>query len=742
MKVSAVLVFVSFLLLMITLAGTAALPVHHDAQLWLSVMLVGTLWLILRIAYSINFREPWVMPLRILTVLITVFLTMRYIVWRTEDTIGWYGIPSLICALSLLAAESYSAFYALVGSFVNLNPRRRTPLPLPANRDEWPAVDVLIPSYNESAEILETTLLGALNIRYPTDKLQVHLLDDGGTDARCRNPKIARIAMARRRELKQLCTRLGVHYRTRKENNHAKAGNLNATLPHLSGDLILILDADHVPTADFLEKTVGFFVADPKMFLVQTPHNFLNADPIEKNLDTLSVMPSETELFHGVIQTGLDGWEASFFCGSAALMRRALLLQVNGIQGDTITEDAETALILHARGYRSAFLDEPLSSGLQPETVTALVAQRIRWAQGALQILLLKNPLRIPGLKLTQRLSYLTSFSYWFFPFARAIFLLAPAAYLLFDLKLYDATLFQYALYGLPYILSTLFFTEFVYGRVRWPVISDLYETVQAFMAIPALAQVFVRPRRPTFKVTPKGELLERDFISQLAWPYYLLLGIIVASLAAGVWRYEVDPAAHGELVFTLFWEFFNFIVVIGALGVMLERRQRRQAPRLTFTPALAALVMGHDDKKYLARVSNASCGGAELVLHKRFTPWPGTFLRIYTTVAALGIQRVFHAQVTSVNGRRIGVAFRPRDVAEQSAIVALAYGDSAQLRRRLEQRHRPANLLQAMIFVFLRGSRGILGHLSVALLAALGIRRPPRVEPTIQRNVTTGTHG
>ncbi|MDE2088698.1 MAG: UDP-forming cellulose synthase catalytic subunit, partial [Gammaproteobacteria bacterium] len=624
----------------------------------------------------------------------------------------------------------------------NLNPRHRTPLPLPANRDEWPTVDVLIPSYNESAELLETTLLGALNLRYPADKLRIHLLDDGGTDARCRNPKMARTAMARRRELKQLCARLGVHYRTRKENNHAKAGNLNATLPHLGGDLILILDADHVPTVDFLEKTVGFFIADPKMFLVQTPHNFLNADPIEKNLDTLSVMPSETELFHGVIQTGLDGWEASFFCGSAALMRRSLLLQVNGIQGDTITEDAETALILHARGYRSAFLNEPLSSGLQPETVTALVAQRIRWAQGALQILLLKNPLRIPGLKLTQRLSYLTSFSYWFFPFARAIFLLAPAAYLLFDLKVYNATLSQYALYGLPYILSTLFFTEFVYGRVRWPVISDLYETVQAFMAVPALSQVFIRPRRPTFKVTPKGELLERDFISQLAWPYYLLLGIIVASLAAGAWRYEIDPAAHGELVFTLFWEFFNFVIVIGAIGVMLERRQRRQTPRITFAPALPALVMGHDDRKYLARVCNASCGGAELILHKRFTPWPGTFLRIYTTVAALGTQRLLHAQVTSVNGRRIGVAFRPRDVAEQRAVVALVYGDSAQLRRRLERRHRRANVLQALIFVFLRGGRGVLGHLSVALQTALGIRRPPRVEPALRRNVTTGTHG
>ena len=41
------------------------------------------------------------------------------------------------------------------------------------------------------------------------------------------------------------------------------------------------------------------------MFLVQTPHFFINPDPIEKNLQTFTQMPGENEMFYKVIQRGL-----------------------------------------------------------------------------------------------------------------------------------------------------------------------------------------------------------------------------------------------------------------------------------------------------------------------------------------------------------------------------------------------------------------------------------------------------
>ena len=126
------------------------------------------------------------------------------------------------------------------------------------------------------------------------------------------NPAVAEAARSVETELQKLCSDLGVQYLTRARNMHAKAGNLsNDGLQHSKGDLVVVFDADHAPARDFLRETVGFFARDPKLFLVQTPHFFLNPDPIEKNLSTFQHMPSENEMFYGMIQKGLDKWNAA-----------------------------------------------------------------------------------------------------------------------------------------------------------------------------------------------------------------------------------------------------------------------------------------------------------------------------------------------------------------------------------------------------------------------------------------------
>ncbi len=125
---------------------------------------------------------------------------------------------------------------------------------------------------------------------YPVDKLKVWLLDDGGTDQKCNDPDRVKAAAARRRRaaLQSLCNELGVNYLTRAKNEHAKAGNMNNGLKHSSGEIVVVFDADHAPFRSFLRETVGYFARDPKLFLVQTPHVFLNPDPIEKNLRTFA----------------------------------------------------------------------------------------------------------------------------------------------------------------------------------------------------------------------------------------------------------------------------------------------------------------------------------------------------------------------------------------------------------------------------------------------------------------------
>src|SRR5262249_50244571 len=161
-----------------------------------------------------------------------------------------------------------------------------------------PVVDVYIPTYSESLSVVAPTVLGALAMDYPADKLRVYVLDDGFPRARTAKPEAAQELLSRAVELRALCERHGAHYLTREANEHAKSGNLNSALAQTSGELVAILDADHIPTRDFLQNTVGFFLKDDRTALVQTPHFFTNPDPVEKNLGLFNQMPAENDLFY------------------------------------------------------------------------------------------------------------------------------------------------------------------------------------------------------------------------------------------------------------------------------------------------------------------------------------------------------------------------------------------------------------------------------------------------------------
>ena len=720
-NISNAMITITIIVALIVVWLSAATPVSTMAEAYIGGFMLAVMISILLIGRKLKFREPWVTPLRIVSIFLAIFLTARYLVWRVEFTIGGFGLISLIAGLTLFAAELYSAGFAFLGYFVNLYPRHRTPVPLPDDESLLPSVDIVVPTYNEPADLLEVTLLGALNITFPTDKAHIHLLDDGGTDDRCNKPLIAEQSLVRRQALQELCLKLGVTYHTRVHNDHAKAGNINAALHNLSGELMVILDADHVPTRDFLTKTVGFFIQDKKCFLVQTPHSFINADPIEKNLGIFHDSPPETELFHNVIQTGLDGWNASFFCGSAAVMRRSMLLEVGGIQGDTITEDAETAMILHAKGYHSVFLNESLSIGLQPETVMSFIAQRVRWAQGALQLLHFKNPLTLPGLKLTQRISYLASFSYWFFPFSRIITILAPSMFLLFGIMVYNATTEQYAIYGVPYFLSTMIFSDFIFGKIRWPLISDVYEMVQTPLAAPALAATILRPGKLTFRVTPKGEQLDQDLIAPTAWVQYLLLLIVFVSLIAGGWRWLDHPGERPQLIFTMMWEGINFMIVAAAVGVTLERKQRREVFRITPRNPIPAVLHAANDRRVVVRITDLSTGGASLQITSP-TGAPENFRPQEKLVLWLESSRkkgrVIYVPATVKNdvAGHVGVQFQYQDMQQKAEIVDLIYGDSQHLEARLERRRKRISFFAAYLYIARKSAAGLGNNLQFVL--------------------------
>lgn len=519
---------------------------------------------------------------RILFLFLGAFISLRYIIWRTFDTLQYTGPADFIAMTLLFLAEWYAIMIHMMGLLINASPLVHRVIPLSADTSAYPTVDILIPTYTEPEDIVKTTAVAAKQINYPADKLNIYIINDGSTVNRRNNPATSAEAWQRHYTLRKIADRVGVHYLTREKNNHAKAGNINAALNHTHGELVLILDCDHVPTRDILQSTVGRFLADPKLFLVQTPHFFINPTPVEKNLSSAGNVPSENDMFFRTMHLGFDSWNSSYFCGSASILRRKFLDEVGGVSGETITEDAETSLQLHAKGYNSVYINRPMVCGLQPETFNDYITQRTRWAQGMIQIFILKNPLTIKGLTWPQRLCYFNSCVFWFFGIPRMIYFLAPSAFLLFDMKVYHATMTPILAYAVPHLLSTFFIMDFLYGRSRKPLFSEIYETVQALVLIPAVFSVILNPRKPTFKVTPKGQSQLSESLNPMATPFLLIIIINLITLILAAYKWVYFPVYRDVITVTGAWCIYNSFLVLVSMGAFWERKQVRYYHRIS----------------------------------------------------------------------------------------------------------------------------------------------------------------
>lgn len=562
--------FVKFLLLALAAVlfiSCLTLPVSPDAQL---IMCLGCLIGVAMIKFSSHRGLSRVMALSLSTAII-----MRYVFWRTTQTIPPADdLTSFIPGILLYMAEMYSVGMLCLSLFVvtRVDPEPQTPV---FSDEEAPTVDVFIPTYNEPAEMLAKTIMSATRMEYPAGKMKIWLLDDGGTDQKVNSddPTTSRAALERRELLTRMSTDLGVGYITRARNESAKAGNLNSAFKETHGDLIVVFDADHAPRPDFLLNTVGFFIKDPGIGLVQTPHFFINPDPIERNLNLVGKVPSESEMFYSTIQRGLDYRGGTFFCGSAAVLRRSALEEVGGFSGRSITEDCESTVALHAKGWESLYVGKVMIAGLQPETFSSFIQQRSRWAQGMIQILLLARPWLRKGLSLSQRLCYMSSIMFWLFPFSRLAFLLAPVCYMVFNLKIFTASAQDFIAYTATYVAANLLMQNLLYGNVRRPWMSEVYEFAQSIHLVQALISIVVSPKKATFKVTSKDETADKERLSDIGAVFYWVFFGLIAMQAWGVYRIITEPYNAQLLMAVSAWNVLNIMLAGTALGAVNERR-------------------------------------------------------------------------------------------------------------------------------------------------------------------------
>ena len=335
---------------------------------------------------------------------LTLFLYARYFLWRGLYTLNTGDWASLLVSWTVYTAEAYAFVQILLFAYHAWSPLERQPVPL----CRYPNIDIFVTVVDEPLSILRRTLIGCINQDYPNDRYRVHVLDDGQRD-----------------EIKTLAASLNCGYIRRADRQHAKAGNLNHALHETSGEIIAIFDVDHVPTSSFLKDTVGFF-QDEQVAFVQTPHYFYNPDVFQKNLQLEGVLKNEQALFYRVLQAGRDRHNSAFFAGSCGLFRRRVLVEIGGFRTETVTEDIHTSMVIHAKGYRSCYLNKVLAAGLMPETFERSIKQRVRWAMGHVQIFFRTNPFTMRGLTLPQRIGYFASIFYFLHGVPRIVCLVAP----------------------------------------------------------------------------------------------------------------------------------------------------------------------------------------------------------------------------------------------------------------------------------------------------------------------------
>jgi cellulose synthase (UDP-forming) len=619
-------------------------------------------------------KQPW----RSIFMALALLISFRYIAWRIFDTLIYSGFFDFIGTALLILAELYGFSLLLLDMFVNFWPSSTKIIPLSGDPSRYPTVDIFIPTYDEAENIVRMTATAATQIDYPKEKLNIYILDDGGTHAKRQAKQGADKAWVRHYCLRGLAQELGIHYITRETNQKAKAGNINHALQYSNGELLLILDCDQIPTKDILKNTVGQFLIDPRMFLVQTPHFFINETPVNNVITGISNRPDESEMFYRKILPAMNFWNAAFFCGSAAVLRRTYLMEVGGIAVKSITEDCETSLLLHAQGLNSCYINRPMVCGLSPESPTDYLTQHSRWAKGMLQILMFYNPLFMSGLTIPQRIAYFSSCYSWFFGFARVVFFLAPSAFLILSLNIYTANWREMLDFTVPYALTILTVISFLFRGSRPIFFSEIYETIKVFRLMRELVPVMLNPWNHQFMVTPKGRKIETEQLSWDAFPLFVLIAVNVISICIAVVRWHYEPIWHANIVVTSIWCVINIWLGLMALGSFWEKIQIRGFYRIGGSGKVKVTVAS-SSKVLIGEIEDVSVSGIGVKLP--FSPKLNIGEAVELKVEdGYGAMYIFNATVARVQQELdhalYGTEFIAGQVASPEAI-SFVYGDS-----------------------------------------------------------------
>lgn len=622
---------------------------------------------------------------------VSAILALRYMYWRVTETVpppGW--TLDVLASWSFVGIEMLAMLGSL-SSFVMLSRRKSRTAEADRHYQWWlkpeygpphlPKVAILIATYNEDIDVLERTIIGAQSLKY--EGKTVYVLDDGKRDW-----------------LRDYCGRIGVEYVTRPNNKGAKAGNINHTLRLLAAsgdppDFVAVLDADFVPHHGFVQRSLSLF-HDPTVGLVQTPQHFFNADPIQHNLGLSRSYPDEQRFFFDHVQPSRDAWGIAICCGTSSIMRFKAVAEIGGFPTESVTEDFLLTLVLQEHGWKTVYLNEPLTEGLAPEGLKEYVTQRARWCLGLMQIARSDHgPLGPANLRWRDRWSVAESVIFWLATFSfRLAVIFYPLLYWFFDIIVVNASVPDVLRYFGPFYAWALMATYYMSRGSIIPVLHDVTQLVGALPIAIAAVTGLIRPYGHQFKVTAKGGDRSRIVVQwDLMKPFLIGLILTLVGLSLGI---VSDMFAHydagdGKMV-VLFWTIYNIFVLALTIIVCIElpRSERHVADtpeRARFTSEawtgnvwLASLtrdtarIRGHDlpigiegllhirgvgDVPVLVLASDRS--GVRLELIPSDEQYHALMLRFYTEGDAPGVSVVRASSLIRDLARRLSFNSGPR---------------------------------------------------------------------------------
>jgi cellulose synthase/poly-beta-1,6-N-acetylglucosamine synthase-like glycosyltransferase len=269
--------------------------------------------------------------------------------------------------LVILAVYGWHRYY-----LVYLYMKNRDRQPVPAGRlSTLPPVTIQLPIYNEMY-VAERLINAVCRIDYPRELLEIQVLDDSTDET---------TSVAERAVRRHAAQGIDIKCLHRVDRTGYKAGALEAGLRVAKGEFVAIFDADFIPTADFLRRTIDYFV-DPKVALVQARWGHINQD-----YSLLTKIQSILLDGHFVLEHGGRNRSGLFFNfnGTAGIWRRATIGDAGGWQHDTLTEDLDLSYRAQLKGWKFVFVPDLVAPAEVPVEMNAFKSQQHRWAKGSIQ---------------------------------------------------------------------------------------------------------------------------------------------------------------------------------------------------------------------------------------------------------------------------------------------------------------------------------------------------------------------